>query len=132
MHAHHKKRGLRNWVLLTLRSSPKTGAEIMVAMEGMTHGWWRPSPGSIYPLLEEMTREGTVRRRDDGRYELTDATTHDPMWAWMHTPRTPADVANELSGLASYLEDLRRSDPNALVPIRDPLKAVIDRLQRLT
>jgi DNA-binding PadR family transcriptional regulator len=131
MWTHHKKRGLRNWVLLTLRGSPRSGAEIMNAMEQMTHGWWRPSPGSIYPLLEEMAREGTVRRREDGRYELTDASTQDPMWAWMNTPRTPKDVANELAGLASYLEDLRRTDPSACAPIAEQLKSVVDRLDRL-
>ena len=51
-----KKRGLRNWVLIILRRGPRTGAQMMDEMEVMTRGWWRPSPGSVYPLLEELVR----------------------------------------------------------------------------
>jgi DNA-binding PadR family transcriptional regulator len=45
--------------------------EIMDEIENMTQGWWRPSPGSVYPMLDEMVKDGLVKKREDGKYELT-------------------------------------------------------------
>jgi hypothetical protein len=126
-----RKRGLRNFVLLILKRAPRNGAEIMDDMEVMTRGWWRPSPGSVYPLLEEMVREGTVRKRDDGRYELTGPI--DSHWGWPTPmgPRGPQEVVREISGLTAYLEDLVRSDPASVKSIRAELESVTDRLRHL-
>ena len=44
----------------------------MDAIEGMSQGWWRPSPGSVYPLLETIAKEGSIKKREDGKYELTE------------------------------------------------------------
>ena len=129
-----KKRGLRNWVLMILRRQPRNGAEIMEDMEVMTHGWWRPSPGSVYPLLEEMVQDGAIHKRPDGRYELVAAGSPDDWpWGWRMGggPRTPQDVVQELSGLTAYLEDLRRSQPNATLPIQSELDAVAERLRKM-
>jgi hypothetical protein len=126
-----KKRGLRNWVLMILHRSPRNGAEIMDDMEVMTHGWWRPSPGSVYPLLEEMVQDGSVEKRPDGRYIVVNAP--DAGWGWPAppSPRSPADVLRELSGLTAYLEDLNRTEPTATQPIQKDLDAVAERLRRL-
>jgi hypothetical protein len=128
----HKKRGLRNWIVVIVRRRPRNGAELMDDMEMLTHGWWRPSPGSVYPLLEEMVAEGTLRKRDDGRYELV-SPRDSPDWNWMnmHGARTPEDVARELVGLTAYLEDLKRDEPKVTATIQSQLDAVADRLRRL-
>lgn len=126
-----KKRGLRNWVLLILRRRPRNGVEIMEDMEIMTRGWWRPSPGSVYPLLEEMAKEGTIRKRDDGRYELTEPAGAEwgaPPWGG---PRTPQEVLQEISGLTAYLEDLKRSQPKVADGLQGELDGLADRLRRL-
>jgi DNA-binding PadR family transcriptional regulator len=129
-----KKRGLRHWVILILRRAPRNGAEIMADMEVMTNGWWRPSPGSVYPLLEEMVQDGTIRKRPDSRYELAGRMESD-VWAWgprMATgPRTPQEILQEISGLTAYLEDLRRSQPSTTEAIQSELDAVADRLRKL-
>ncbi|MCL4325387.1 MAG: PadR family transcriptional regulator [Candidatus Thermoplasmatota archaeon] len=52
--------GLRFFILKLLSKKSMTGAEIISAMESTTHGWWRPSPGSIYPLMETLVDEGLV------------------------------------------------------------------------
>jgi hypothetical protein len=126
-----KKRGLRNWVLVVLRRQPRNGAEIMDDMEVMTHGWWRPSPGSVYPLLEEMVREGSIRKQADGRYALVDSRVADWGWPGVGAPRTPEEVVRELSGLTAYLEDLKRSQPSVTQPIGSELDAVAERLRKL-
>jgi hypothetical protein len=126
-----KKRGLRNWVLMIVQRSPRNGAEIMNDMEVFTHGWWRPSPGSVYPLLDELVKEGSIRKRDDGRYELVGSADFRWGWAPAASPRTPADVVREISGLTAYLEDLRSSEPAVVGPIQTELDAVVERLRRL-
>lgn len=126
-----RKRGLRNWVLMIIRRAPRNGVEIIADMEVMTNGWWRPSPGSVYPLLEEMVKEGSIKKRDDGRYEL--AQPDDSLWSWHPPtgPRTPADILREISGLTAYLEDVSRSDPQGVSAITTELESVADRLRRL-
>ncbi|MCI4364953.1 MAG: PadR family transcriptional regulator [Thermoplasmata archaeon] len=126
-----KKRGLRNWVLMILQHAPRNGAEIMDDMEVMTHGWWRPSPGSVYPLLEEMVGEGSLRKQDDGRYVPIESSTRGWGWPPAPGPRTPKEVVRELSGLTAYLEDLNRTEPHATQPIQSELDAVAERLRRL-
>lgn len=132
MWGHHKKRGLRNWVLLILRRGPRTGAQVMDDMEVMTRGWWRPSPGSVYPLLEEMVAEKILRHREDGAYELSESATQDTAWPWITSPRTPKEVVNELAGLTSYLEDLRRTDPDSCAAIVTDVSTIARRLQLLS
>ena len=129
-----KKRGLRNWVIMILRRQARNGAEIMDDMEVMTHGWWRPSPGSVYPLLEEMVQDGTLRKRPDSRYELANPVDSDfwhQGWRMTAAPRTPQEILQEISGLTAYLEDLRRSQPSVTDPIQSELDAVAERLRKL-
>jgi hypothetical protein len=126
-----KKRGLRNFVLVLCQRTPRNGAEIMNDMEVMTHGWWRPSPGSVYPLLDELVREGSLRKRDDGRYEVVAGAHQGWGWPGAGGPRSPTDVVRELSGLTAYLEDLKRSEPSATRPIESELDALVERLRRL-
>jgi DNA-binding PadR family transcriptional regulator len=103
------KRGLPNMVAYLLSSSPRNGVELIDGIEQVTRGWWRPTPGSIYPLLKEMTVQGIVKKRDDGRYELTEkgrsqlggAFHHRPHW-----PRDPGDMVTQMTSFVSYMEEL--------------------------
>ncbi|WP_252896842.1 PadR family transcriptional regulator [Metallosphaera hakonensis] len=65
------RRGLRFAILFSISESPKNGIEIMKEIETMSRGFWKPSPGSLYPMLAKMTEEGFIRKKEDGRYELT-------------------------------------------------------------
>jgi DNA-binding PadR family transcriptional regulator len=110
------------------------GAEIMEAMDRMTMGWWRPSPGSIYPLLDQLTEEKLVRKRDDGRYEVTPAARGGPDWSrrWMgRGPRTPQDALSELEAYVAYLEDIGHSEKGDLSSLGPRLKTVAKRLEDL-
>lgn len=79
-HSHHKHpkmphsvpRGLLQYLILkTLQSKPMTGTEIMKAFEKRSNeiiqtidahseGAWKPSPGSIYPLLKKLNAAGFI------------------------------------------------------------------------
>jgi DNA-binding PadR family transcriptional regulator len=69
------KGNVRGLLLAALLEGPAHGYELMRRLEGLAGGRWRPSPGSVYPLLQVLEDEGLVRGRDsEGRkvYELTE------------------------------------------------------------
>ncbi len=118
-----------------LRQSAKTGAEIMDEMESMSQGWWRPSPGSIYPLLEDLVKEGVVQKRPDGRYELSPGAREEVGWPFGMPSRGPQkveDILREMNAFVSYLEDRRQADASVLGAHRDELRAIIQRLSSLS
>ena len=117
-----------------LNASPKTGAEIMDSIEEMSQGWWRPSPGSIYPLLSELEKEGYIKKLDDGKYELTQKSKDELEWPpWMMGPKQQRveDILNEMNGYTSYFEDLSRSDRKKLEEHMDQVIRLRDRLSAL-
>jgi DNA-binding PadR family transcriptional regulator len=68
---------LRYYVLRLLNEKPMSGSEIMSEIEKRTDGHWRPSPGSIYPLLAWLQEKGhskEVLQQEPGvkRYTLTE------------------------------------------------------------
>jgi DNA-binding PadR family transcriptional regulator len=67
---------VRTAALLLLAEEPRNGYQIMQELEGRTEGMWRPSPGSVYPALQQLEDEGLIRSEEgEGRrlYHLTDA-----------------------------------------------------------
>ena len=122
------------WLISVIERSPKNGAEIMDGIEEMSLGWWRPSPGSVYPLLNELTNEGLLKKRDDGKYELTDKAREElqmPFWMPFRRVQTVEEMLNEISGYVSYFEDLKRTDESKIVPHTDRLKNITERLSAL-
>ncbi len=131
----HRKRGLRMAMVTMLASSPKNGVELMDEIERMTQGWWRPSPGSVYPVLEQLTNDGMVRKKEDGRYELTDKASDELEGSFGHAfgkrERSVDEMFDEVSGFVSYMEELVKSDPDTLKQYRDQLKTLSERLSNL-
>jgi DNA-binding PadR family transcriptional regulator len=128
---HHRRGGLRIMVFSILQQAPRNGAEIMNEMEIISHGHWRPSPGSIYPLLDQLAKEESIRKREDGKYEMTEKGKREFEWPYrMHTkqPRSAGSAIEEMSGNMSYLEDLKRMEPASINPYIDELKKIKDRL----
>lgn len=52
---------LRFLVLKMLSEKPMSGTEIAEQIEKQTMGRWKPSPGSIYPLLAWMLKKGFTK-----------------------------------------------------------------------
>ena len=130
----HKKRGLRFWIVSLLARSPRNGAELMDTIEGMSQGWWRPSPGSIYPILEDLEKDGVIRKRNDGRYELTQKGKEEISWPFgapVTRARGVEEIMNEMNGYASYLEDLGKSDSSQLDAYMESIRKLSERLSEL-
>jgi len=67
---------IRTAALLLLAEEPRNGYQIMQEVEQRSDGVWRPSPGSVYPALQQLEDEGLIRSQEsDGRklFALTDA-----------------------------------------------------------
>ena len=128
----HGRRGLRMWTLSMLSRGPKNGAEIVDEIERMTQGWWRPSPGSIYPLLADLQREGLIQKRPDGRYEVAPHVREEFEWVpgvGRRRPQGIPEMVSEMEGFVSYFEDVKSSDASKLQPHREAIKKIADRLQ---
>jgi DNA-binding PadR family transcriptional regulator len=66
---------VRAALLVLLDEQPRNGYQLMQEIEQRSDGVWRPSPGSVYPALQQLEDEGLVRVDSTaGRraYALTD------------------------------------------------------------
>lgn len=128
-------RGLRTWILYIVQNEPKNGAEIMDAMESQSRGWWRPSPGSVYPMLQQLSEEGVIKKREvDGRYEITPQGKEEVEWPSRSRtggPRSVEGTVAEMSSYISYLEDLALAkDPRVAQNTRQ-IRELAERLSKL-
>jgi DNA-binding PadR family transcriptional regulator len=68
---------IRAAILALLTQEPMHGYQIIQELAERTGGVWRPSPGSVYPTLQQLEDEELVRETssESGKrvYELTDA-----------------------------------------------------------
>ena len=66
---------MRAAILSVLSDAPRNGYQVIQEIAERTGGAWKPSPGSIYPTLQQLEDEGLVVQTDDGgrkAYALTD------------------------------------------------------------
>jgi DNA-binding PadR family transcriptional regulator len=77
---HHRRGGrarrgdVRAAMLLLLSEQAQNGYQLIQEIERRTDGVWKPSPGSVYPALQQLEDEGLVRAAEtEGKraYELT-------------------------------------------------------------
>ena len=126
---------LRPWIISIVSRAPKNGAEIIEEIERMSWGGWRPSPGSIYPLLDQMTVEGTLRKGEDGRYSVTEKGKEEGNFPFGfpfgQRPTSVESMVNEMRDYVSYFEDLVRSSPSKMDPYKDKLREVNQRLSKI-
>jgi DNA-binding PadR family transcriptional regulator len=66
---------IRHAILVLLAEQPRNGYQIMQELEQRSRGMWRPSPGAVYPALQQLEDERlvTVDTEGSGRvYSLTE------------------------------------------------------------
>src|SRR6266702_3255428 len=67
---------VRAAILALLREGPRNGYQIMSEIEERSGGAWRPSPGAVYPALQQLADEGLIEAAESsGRrtFRLTEA-----------------------------------------------------------
>lgn len=81
-HGRARKGDVRAAILSLLSEAPATGYALIKGIAERTDQAWRPSPGSVYPTLQQLVDEGLVRQQgakdgNGGRtdYELTEEGT---------------------------------------------------------
>ncbi|SFR87618.1 transcriptional regulator, PadR family [Agromyces sp. CF514] len=99
------KGDVRAAILSLLAENPSNGYAIIKAVADKTEGAWRPSPGSVYPTLQQLVDEGLIVAVGEGRkteFQLTDdgrayvAEHEDEIaGAWASVPK-PSESATEL------------------------------------
>lgn len=61
----------RYFILELLKAKPHSGKQIIDYAVEQSQGFWKPSPGLIYPLLGRLLDEGLIEEAKDGKYQLT-------------------------------------------------------------
>jgi DNA-binding PadR family transcriptional regulator len=67
---------VRAAILLLLEEQPRNGYQVMQEIATRSNGVWQPSPGSVYPALQQLEDEALVAVQEaEGQklYRLTDA-----------------------------------------------------------
>ncbi|GGM70822.1 PadR family transcriptional regulator [Thermogymnomonas acidicola] len=132
--------GLRTMILSMVSSGPKNGAEIINSIDTATMGWWRPSPGSIYPMLSSMVEDGLLQKNSDGRYSLTEkgqaelAARRSIMGSFgpFKKLNSPEEVISEIRSDLEFLMDLGDSLKDRKKDIEDlteMMKKILSRLE---
>ncbi len=126
-----RKFGGSRWIILMLLAhGEKTGAELMKDIEKLSFGFWRPSPGTIYPTLYKLIKEGYIVRLEDGKYALSEKGKEEikgfePITAESFTVDHVLDL---LEGYVYYLKDL---DKQEIAKRRDKIKEIAKSLEVL-
>lgn len=70
-----RKGDVRSAILSLLSEGATNGYGLITAIQAKTEGAWRPSPGSVYPTLQQLVDEGLIAPTSQGpraEYALTD------------------------------------------------------------
>src|ERR1700722_7087313 len=122
---------IRTAALLLLAEEPRNGYQIMQEVQERSDGVWRPSPGSVYPALQQLEDEGLIRSSEGGGgtgkvFELTDAGRapveergpEAPIpWEQMsgNVSDQAADLARTMREVASAFTQVMRSGSDAQI-----------------
>lgn len=97
---------VRAAILALLREGPRNGYQIMSEIEERSSGAWRPSPGAVYPALQQLADEGLIEGAESGgrrTFSLTDAgrryLEENPEMARAAWESMAADEPGEVPGL---------------------------------
>jgi DNA-binding PadR family transcriptional regulator len=120
------KGDIRSVILSLLAEGPSNGYGLIKAIAEKTGGAWRPSPGSVYPTLQQLVDEDLIVSKGDGRkteFELTDAGTtyvaehaDDFSKAWEATPgrsETAGEFMESVGKLMGVVHQFRHSATDA-------------------
>jgi DNA-binding PadR family transcriptional regulator len=97
-------------LLAALLDGPAHGYELMDRLEQFSGGTWRPSPGSVYPLLQMFQDRGLVESHEEqGRkvFSLTEAGQREAVERRVDAAEATIPVDRHHSELRAEMEQLR-------------------------
>ncbi len=116
---------LELFILVECKDRPSSGKDLVAKATLLSDGTWKPSAGSIYPLLQKMEKGGLIkaslRKQEKGRREIAYAITgkgkavleagKEKLESSMHTTLTAVNpilfrIAHEFDG--EQLEEAKR------------------------
>ena len=107
---------VRAAILALLREGPCNGYQIMSEIEERSGGAWRPSPGAVYPALQQLADEGLVEAEESSSrrtFSLTEAgrrhIEENPDAARAAWESMATDNADEMPGLFAQAAQLAGS-----------------------
>jgi DNA-binding PadR family transcriptional regulator len=131
---------VRAAILALLAEGPRHGYAIMNELSERSGGLWRPSPGSVYPVLQQLQDEGLVTAEEtEGRrvFSLTEEgrrtiqenpSEFDEPWSMAAGPRERYRAIFEgLGALGMSVREVARHGSDAQV---DQAKVVLDEARR--
>ncbi len=137
---------VREGILTLLSEEPMHGYQIMRELSERSGGAWRPSPGSVYPTLQQLEDEGLIvsAQSDAGKrvFELTDAgrervsASADSPAPWEAAATEVDDELIELRDLAftvgaAVMQVAHAGGPSQIAKAREILKDARRGLYRL-
>jgi DNA-binding PadR family transcriptional regulator len=146
-HMHGRRRGLRAprgdvraAVLQLLGEAPMHGYQLMQRIAERSRGVWRPSPGTIYPVLAQLEDEGLLEvtrsqgrkmatLTDQGRAYMTEHADElgDPFGALDEEFGSRIDLREPVAELVSAARQLARSGST---PQQDAARTVLRAARR--
>jgi DNA-binding PadR family transcriptional regulator len=111
---------IRTAALLLLAEEPRNGYQIMQEVEERSDGVWRPSPGSVYPALQQLEDEGLIRSEEiDGRklYAITDEGRAQVERRGEQEPAPWEQMSGDVSDQAAELAKLVREVASAFAQV---------------
>lgn len=121
-----QKGWLRPAVLGVLEKEPSNGIEIINKISELSHGWWKPSPGSIYPLLQNLSEEKIIKKGENGRYDIASRYKNE----FGLTDETE-EIILSMESYTSYLEDLNKTNRREVNKYKKKIESIQKRLSAL-
>lgn len=121
MHQQMKRGFLRFYLLKLLGEGPRSGYDLIKRIAAET-GYWKPSPGSVYPLLQTLEDRGWITQEGEGDRERK---------AYHITAAGRSALQEAKQAKADALESLKRSFDVFIRVFGDPGGEVEDWMKQL-
>lgn len=100
---------IRNAILSLLAEEASNGYGLIRSVSERTGGVWDPSPGSVYPTLQQLVEEGLIVAQGEGQQVKYELTTEGRTWVGEHAEELDAvwaAIPSRSSAEFAFMESL--------------------------